>query len=216
MSSANNSNVLQSLIRCAIACWLSCVAAQVWSQKPEDQPDGPALAPAAAANSFTVSSGLKWTQLLSEPTLRQPLFATFDARGRLWVVQYLQYPEPAGIKALSRDNFWRIVYDRLPKPPGQDTVGADRITIFEDRQRDGRYSERGDFVNGLNIATSILPTPEGAWVLQPPYLLFYPDKDGDLKVDGPPEVHLEGFGLEDTHSVINSLCLGPDGWLYAA
>ncbi len=51
---------------------------------------------------------------------------------------------------------------------------------------------------------------------QPPHLLFYKDADGDLKADGPPEVHLEGFGLEDTHSVVNSLCMGPDGWLYAA
>src|SRR5438876_667687 len=30
-----------------------------------------------------------------------------------------------------------------------------------------------------------------------------------------PEVVLSGFGLEDTHSVINSLRWGPDGWLYA-
>lgn len=186
------------------------------AQRPEDQPDGPALEPVAAAKSFTVPKELKWTSLLSEPTLRQPLFATFDARGRLWVVQYLQYPEPAGIKALSRDNFWRIVYDRLPKPPGQDTPGADRITIFEDADADGSYTEVGDFVNGLNIATSVLPTADGAWVLNPPYLLFYRDANGDLKADGPPEVHLEGFGLEDTHSVVNSLCLGPDGWLYAA
>ena len=29
-------------------------------------------------------------------------------------------------------------------------------------------------------------------------------------------MHLEGFGLEDTHSVANSLDWRPDGWLYAA
>ncbi len=205
------------LLVCAVGMLVQALLAPtVHAQKPEDQPDGPALSPDAASQSFTVASQLKWTQLLSEPTLRQPLFATFDARGRLWVVQYLQYPEPAGIKALSRDNFWRIVYDRLPKPPGQDVPGADRITIFEDPDGDGKYTEKGDFVNGLNIATSVLPTADGAWVLNPPYLLFYKDADGDLKADGPPEVHLEGFGLEDTHSVVNSLCMGPDGWLYAA
>ncbi len=32
--------------------------------------------------------------------------------------------------------------------------------------------------------------------------------------DGDPEVKLSGFGLEDTHSVVNSLRWGPDGWLY--
>jgi hypothetical protein len=44
-----------------------------------------------------------------------------------------------------------------------------------------------------------------------PYLLFYPDRNGDDVPDGPPEVHLEGFGLEDTHAVANSLTWGPDG-----
>ena len=54
----------------------------------------------------------------------------------------------------------------------------------------------------------------GYW--NPPYLLFYPDANGDDIPDGDPEVCLSGFGLEDTHSVTNSLLWGPDGWLYAA
>lgn len=209
--------VIPACMRWCLLCIASAIDfSPALGQRPEDQPEGPALAPASAATSFKVAEGLEWSQLLAEPTLRQPLFTTFDARGRLWVIQYLQYPEPAGIKALSRDNFWRIVYDRLPKPPGQDTPGADRITLFDDADGDGQYNEIGDFVSGLNIATSVLPTADGAWVLNPPHLLFYKDADGDLKADGPPEVHLEGFGLEDTHSVVNSLCMGPDGWLYAA
>lgn len=203
----------------AHVCWLIALAIITTTglaQQKEDQPDGPALAPAESLKLFVTSSGLQITELLAEPTVRQPLFATFDVDGRLWVVQYLQYPEPAGIKQLSRDNFWRIVYDRMPKPPGQDVPGADRITLFETHGDAGEYKEVGDFVSGLNIATSVVPTSRGAWILQPPYLLFYPDANGDLKADGPPEVHLQGFGLEDTHSVVNSLCMGPDGWLYAA
>ena len=35
-----------------------------------------------------------------------------------------------------------------------------------------------------------------------------------LDSDGDPEVLLEGFGMEDAHSVANSLVFGPDGWLY--
>ena len=54
----------------------------------------------------------------------------------------------------------------------------------------------------------------GLYVLQPPYLLFYPDKDGDDRPDGDPQVLLKGFGMEDAHSVANSLTWGPDGWLY--
>src|SRR5690606_35173713 len=56
----------------------------------------------------------------------------------------------------------------------------------------------------------------GLWVLNPPYLLFYPDANGDDVPDADPVVHLEGFGIEDSHSITNSLRWGPDGWLYAA
>jgi hypothetical protein len=31
--------------------------------------------------------------------------------------------------------------------------------------------------------------------------------------DGPPEVLLSGFGMEDSHAVANSLQWGPDGWM---
>ena len=51
-------------------------------------------------------------------------------------------------------------------------------------------------------------------MLQVPYLLFYADRDGDDTPDGDPDVLLTGFGMEDAHSVANSLTWGPDGWLY--
>lgn len=71
-------------------------------------------------------------------------------------------------------------------------------------------------MDGLNIATSCAVARDGVWVLNPPYLLYYPDTNHDDQPDGDPQVHLIGFGLEDTHSVANSLRFGPDGWLYGA
>ena len=53
-------------------------------------------------------------------------------------------------------------------------------------------------------------------MLTPPHLVFYADANNDDIPDGPPVVHLEGFGFEDTHSMANSLRWGPDGWLYGA
>lgn len=186
-------------------------------QPPEDQGQGPALSPAQSRDLFQIADGFQWQQLLTEPTIEQPLMATFDSHGRMWVVEYRQYPEPAGLKALSRDNFWRIVYDRMPEPPGHGGIpGIDKISIHEDKDGDGQYESHSTFVDGLNIATAVVPTEDGAWILNPPYLLFYPDKNHDSIADGSPEIHLQGFGLEDTHSVVNSLCMGPDGWLYAA
>jgi putative heme-binding domain-containing protein len=165
---------------------------------------------------FTVPDDLRVELLLNEPDVRQPVHISFDERGRLWVVQYLQYPSPAGLTLLSRDSVWRVQYDKVPPPPPNHFPGADKITIHEDTNGDGQFDSQKTFVEGLNIATSVCRGRGGVWVTNSPYLLFYPDKNNDDVPDGDPEVHLEGFGLEDTHAVVNSLCWGPDGWLYGA
>jgi putative heme-binding domain-containing protein len=182
---------------------------------PFERGQGP-LSPRAALATFTVPGDLRLETILSEPVVRQPVSIAFDERGRLWVVQYLQYPYPAGVKMLSHDKVWRAVYDKVPPPPPHHFPGKDKITIHEDSDGDGVFDRHKTFLDGLNIATAVAWGRGGVWVLNPPYLLFYPDRDRDDVPDGDPEVHLQGFGLEDTHSVVNSLRFGPDGWLYAA
>ncbi|MBI3869642.1 MAG: ThuA domain-containing protein [Verrucomicrobia bacterium] len=176
----------------------------------------PALSPSEAMKHFHVADDLEWDQVLAEPVVTQPVFLNFDERGRMWVVEYRQYPSPAGLTMVSRDSVWRAVYDRVPPPPPRHFKGADRISIHEDTDGDGVYDSHKTFVDGLNIATAVERGRGGVWVLNPPYLLFYPDANNDDVPDGDPEVRLSGFGLEDTHSVANSLRWGPDGWLYAA
>ncbi len=177
--------------------------------------DGP-LTPAESRALFTIPDDLEVELVLSEPEVAQPLFLNFDERGRMWVLQYLQYPEPAGLTLLSKDQWWRAVYDKVPLPPPHGDKGADKITIHEDTDGDGKYDSHKTFVDGLNIATSFAQGRGGVFVLNPPYLLFYPDRNRDDVPDGDPDVLLSGFGLEDTHSVANSLRWGPDGWLYGA
>src|SRR5207302_2792402 len=140
---------------------------------------------------------------LAESEVRQPLSLSFDERGRMWVMQYLQYPDPAGLKMISRDKHLRTVWDKVPPPPPNHYRGADKITIHE-LDADGKYTKHKTFVDGLSIATSCARGRGGVFVLNPPYLLFYPDRNNDDVPDGDPEVLLEGFGLEDTHSVSNS------------
>ncbi len=181
-----------------------------------DPPKKGPLSPAEALKQLQSPDDLALDQVLTEPVVRQPVFLNFDERGRMWVVQYLQYPSPAGLKMVSRDKFWRAVWDKVPPPPPNHFKGKDKITIHEDVRGTGSFERQKTFVDGLNITTAVARGRGGVWVLNPPYLLFYPDRDNDDVPDGPPEVRLEGFGLEDTHSVVNSLCWGPDGWLYAA
>jgi hypothetical protein len=53
-------------------------------------PPGEAAGKMKAADGFTVQL------VASEPQVRQPILVKFDERGRLWVIQYLQYPTPPG------------------------------------------------------------------------------------------------------------------------
>ncbi|MSU35306.1 MAG: c-type cytochrome [Pedosphaera sp.] len=198
----------------------SSPAAQTTSAAPtRDLPqeaNAPALSPAEAVKRFRVADDLEWDQVLADPLIAQPVFLNFDERGRMWVVEYRQYPWPAGLKMVSHDSVWRAVYDRVPPPPPNHFKGADRITIHEDSDGDGIYDQHKTFLDGLSIVTSVERGRGGVWVLNPPYLLFYPDANNDDVPDGDPEVRLSGFGIEDTHSVANSLRWGPDGWLYGA
>jgi putative heme-binding domain-containing protein len=165
---------------------------------------------------FQVREGLEIDVVAHEPDLSQPLSLAWDSRGRMWVMQYRQYQYPAGLKVVQFDQHLRAVFDKVPEPPPRGTPGADRVTVFEDTDGDGWFDQSKDVITGLNIATSVQIGPQGIWVLNPPYLLRYPDADHDDVPDGDPEVHLSGFGLQDTHSVANSLRFGPDGWLYGA
>ncbi len=174
------------------------------------------FSPEEALKRMKVADGFEVNLVASEPLIRQPVTMTFDDRGRIWVIQYLQYPTPAGLKPVSVDQYLRTVYDKVPEPPPNGPKGADRITILEDPDESGRYRKAKDFVTGLNLATGLCLGEGGVFVLQSPYLLFYPDKDGDDVPDSDPVVLLKGFGMEDAHALANSLQWGPDGWLYGA
>jgi len=171
-------------------------------------------APDEAPKHMTMQPELQVQLVAGEPMIVQPVCIESDDRGRLWVMQYIQYPNPADLKRATVDRWSRTIYDRVPEPPPRGPKGSDRITILEDTNGDGRADKAHDFVNNLNLATGIAFGHGGVFVLNVPYLLFYPDRNQDDVPDGDPEVCLTGFGMEDAHSVANSLTWGPDGWLY--
>ena len=181
-----------------------------------EQVHGPSLPPEESAAKMQAFDDLKIDLLLHEPLIAQPFHFSFDERGRLWVTQSRQYPYPAGLTMLSRDKVYRAHYDKVPAAPPNQDRGADIISIHESTKGDGVYDKHKVFVDGLNLANAAVTGRGGVWVMNSPYLLFYPDKNGDDIPDGPPVVHLSGFGFEDSHSTANGLVWGPDGWLYGA
>src|SRR5262245_26112348 len=106
---------------------------------------GQGYPPGQAPGKMSVPDGFAVKLVAAEPEVRQPVAIDFDDRGRLWVMQYLQYPNPAGLKRVKVDRYSRTVYDRVPEPPPKGPRGADRLTIIE---ADGAAH---DFVAGLNL-----------------------------------------------------------------
>ena len=149
------------------------------------------LSPADAVKAMTLPPGFSATVFAAEPDVVQPVAFTIDHRGRLWVVECLTYP--------------------IRAPEGQ---GKDRILIFEDADGDGKSDKHTVFADNLNLATGIELGFGGVFVGAAPYLLFIPDKNGDDKPDGEPEILLDGWGYQDTHETLNGFIWGPDGWLY--
>jgi putative heme-binding domain-containing protein len=177
---------------------------------------GKRVPPSEALALLQTDDDLAVDDVLHEPEVTQPTHLSFDGRGRMWVAQYRQYPFPAGLKMISRDMYYRSKYDRVPPAPPNHDRGADIISVHEDADGDGIYESHKRAIEGLNMANAVVHGHGGIWVMQTPYLLFYPDGDGDDVPDRDPEVRLAGFGLEDTHSVANGLVWGPEGWLYGA
>ena len=211
--------MLDNAVQWALSAPRNEVSVNKVNELPHERVDG-AMSPSDSASKITVPDDLMVDLVLSEPIVKQPLHLSFDAKGRLWVVQYVQYPDPAGLKRVSRDKVWRVAYDKVPPPPpypaGSPFRGKDKITIHEDTDGDGEFDKHKVFLEGLNMATSVAHDGNGVWVTNPPYLLYYPDKNGDDVPDADPVVHLSGFGLEDSHSIANSLSIGTDGWIYGA
>ncbi|MDZ4290218.1 MAG: c-type cytochrome [Prosthecobacter sp.] len=178
--------------------------------------DTPMTPPLEALKKFKTRPDVTIDLMAYEPVIEQPLYASWDSKGRMWVMQYRQYQFPAGLKVVSYDQHLRAKFDKVPLPPPRGEKGADKITVLEDTDSDGFFDKHTDVITGLNIASAALTGRNRIWVLNPPYLLSYPDADNDGTPDGDPEVELSGFGLEDTHSVATSLQWGMDGWLYGA
>ena len=149
------------------------------------------LGPEEAARAMTVPPGFAVTLFAGEPDVVQPIAMAIDDRGRLWVAEAYSYPQ------------------RVP-----DNEAKDRILIFEDTDGDGRFNTRKVFTDHLNLVSGLEVGFGGVWVGAAPHFLFIPDRDGDDRPDGPPQVLLDGWGQQDTHETLNSFAWGPDGWLY--
>lgn len=127
----------------------------------------------------------------SEPMIANPIDLTWDEKGRLWLLETLDYPNDFA----------------------ENRVGNDRIKILEDTDGDGQADRSVVFADGLNIATSLVLANGGVIVTQAPDVIFLSDTNGDDVADER-EVLFSGWQSFDTHAGPNNLNYGFDNHIW--
>ena len=162
-----------------------------YEKRPEPLPYQLPLSPQESMKHTQVPVGFKLELFASEPDIVNPIYFQWDKRGRLWVVESVDYPNEL------KDG----------------RKGKDRIKICEDTNGDGKADKFTIFADGFNIPTSLTFARGGVILAHAPDMLFLKDTDGDNKADIR-EVLITGFGLNDTHAGPSNLRYGLDNWIY--
>jgi putative membrane-bound dehydrogenase-like protein len=139
----------------------------------------PPQEPAAALGTFTVAPGYRLEQVAAEPLVHSPVAVDFDERGRMFVVEMIDYSEQE-----------------------HDHLGT--IRILEDLDGDGRYDTSTVFAAGLSWPTGVLCYDGGVFVCAAPDILYCKDTDGDGIADER-RVVFTGFGRSNVQGLLNSL-----------
>ena len=150
------------------------------------------LSPEESAKLIQVPAGFDLALFASEPDIINPIAMNWDEKGRLWVIETVDYPNTV------RDD---------------KGSGDDRIKILEDTDGDGRADKVTVFADNLNIPTSFTFVNGGIIVSQAPTFLFLKDTDGDDRADIK-ETIIDGWGTFDTHAGPSNLQYGIDNRIY--
>jgi putative heme-binding domain-containing protein len=152
--------------------------------------------PADERKQFALPPGFDIQLVASEPDIHKPLNIAFDAHGRLWVTDTVEYPFPAG--------------------PGKKP--RDTVKVLEDFGPDGKARKITTFADGLNIPIGVLPlpgtNPQEAMVYNIPGIWKMRDTKNTGKASERVLLY-EKYGSRDTHGMTNAFTLGFDGWVYA-
>jgi len=151
-----------------------------------------ALSPAESQLMTQVPVDFKLELFAAEPDITKPIAMAWDERGRLWIVETIDYPNTV----------------RDVKGEGQD-----RIKICEDTDGDGKADKFTIFADKFNIPTSIVFANGGVIISQAPDFIFLKDTDGDDKADVREKI-MTGWGTFDTHAGPSSLKYGFDNKIW--
>lgn len=188
---------IRNTVTCILTLLTLCAASAQDSRnelpkKQHKTSNAPFLKPKEAVARMAIPDGFEVSIFAAEPDIAEPIGFCFDDRGRMWIAENFNY--------------------RTRRNHTGDKVS--RIQILEDTNGDGVFDKKKTFTDSLTFTSGLVVGFGGVFVGSPPNLSFIPDADGDDKPDGPPQVLLDGWGINDRHETLNSFIWGPDGWLY--
>ena len=160
-----------------------------------DDPSASAvLSPQESLKKMEIEDGFKVELVASEPLLNSPTTMIFDEKGRIWLTEMQSFM--------------------------LDTVGTNeekatgKIIILADKNQDGLYENRTDFIDGLVLPRALCLVDNGILIAEPPYLWFV-----EIKNDQPGKKILVdkeyAIGGNVEHQP-NGLLRGLDNWIYNA
>jgi putative membrane-bound dehydrogenase-like protein len=174
------------VVGCLVAAsWLT-TGALLTAAADAPKAEGPASLP------FRVPAGFVAERIAGPPQVEFPMFASFDDRGRLYVV------DSAGV---NREP------DQLRKDPPH------RIRRLEDSHGDGRFDRSTVFADRLTYPQGVLWHDGAVYCASPPSLWRFQDA-GDTGVADKREELLTGFTFTRWADDLHGPALGPDGRLY--
>ena len=146
--------------------------------------------PAEALSTFATLPGFRMEQVAAEPLVRDPVAMSFDADGRLFVVEMCDYSEQA-----------------------DDHLGT--VRLLEDTDEDGRFDKSTIYVEGLSWPTAVIAYDGGIFIGAAPDILYCKDTDGDGRADIR-KVVFTGFGRSNVQGLLNSFQWGLDNRVHGA
>ena len=156
-----------------------------------DEKTAPPKSPKDSLACLEIEPGLEIQLVASEPLVKDPVAIAFDQQGRMFVVEYGDYP--------------------IGPEDGGDPLS--RVVYLEDTDGDGQVDKRHVFADKLTFAHSLMPYRRGFLVGAKTQVLFLQDRDGDHVADVR-KVLFDGFTPAHPQMQIGNPRWGMDNWIY--
>lgn len=155
----------------------------------------PVLSAEESLKTFRVAPGFKVELVASEPLIKDPVFAEWDSKGRLWVCEFRTYM----IDADGSGENQRI----------------SRVVVLEDTDNDGKMDKSTPFVEDMLNPRTLSIVDGGVIIVESGKMWFCEDTDGDLRCDKRTELmEFATTAHDNIEHAENALHYTIDNWMY--